>query len=803
MKRISLWLLVLCFSIISSYSQSDEIHCSRQLFDFGWKFILGDPSGAEAVDFNDSQWRSIQLPHDFSIEQPFDVHNLTGKEGGYTYSGVGWYRKTFKLKLKPGQRACVQFNGIYRNSDVWINGHHLGFRPYGYSTFVYDLTPYLNTDGAENVLAVKVNTLDQPSSRWYTGSGIYRHVWLFTTGNAWFATGGVFATTRSLDNKQAVVDVTCEIVGKKSGKYTLKTQLINKDGQIISSGQTDVVIKKGDTLSVGRVLTIKSPQFWTLDNPHLYQLQCSLTQKKEITDRYTCNVGLRTFRFDPDKGFFLNGTHVKIKGVNNHHDGGPLGAACADYTFERQVRILKSMGANALRMSHNPPAPELLDCADSMGLLVIDEIFDEWLNGKTPHGYAPFFKEWHSRDMTDWVRRDRNHPSIIAWSVGNEIPEQSNAKSIPVLKDLIQLVKQQDTTRPVTMAVNEIPRANKSGFTQLLDIVGYNYQEPNYEKDHKAYPRRIIFGTETTIYPYHPGGRFPLHSYSEWLTGQQEDYVAGEFLWTGFDYIGESGIGAGGYNYEPWKYWPLWPWRSAICGVVDLCGFEKPAYWFRKAIWSNEPVLFVAVQTDTIAQYPDSCSFWGWPKVQAHWNGKIPGEKLAVHVYTNCKTVELFINNRSLGMKEWNLSEGAFLTWNVPYEPGELRAEGITIDGARKSFTLKTAGVPAKIVISTDRQIIKANGQDVAYIKAELFDKDNVPVLSNSDTIEFEVSGTGKMLAVGNGNPASHTSFKGNKIETWQGKCLAILRDDAIVGEIIVKAKGKHIESNSVEIMTK
>jgi beta-galactosidase len=459
------------------------------------------------------------------------------------------------------------------------------------------------------------------------------------------------------------------------------------------------------------------------------------------------------------------------------------------------------MGCNAIRMSHNPPAPELLDAADSLGFVVIDEIFDEWNKGKTKAGYSQYFNDWYERDIANWVCRDRNHPSIIAWSIGNEVPEQWDEVQGPkIAKMLIETVHKYDTSRPTTAGCNGIPNVNSNGMGELLGIVGYNYHEALYKDDHQRYPNRVIFGSETLMYPYHPGDCWQLHSYEEWLVGQFEDYVAGEFIWTGFDYIGESGLGDVGTGCNPWEQWPGWPWRGASCGLVDACGFEKPAYWFRKALWTKDPMVYIAVETNPSAKNREVCSFWSWPKVESHWNYPKEGDTLAVQVYTNVQHVELFMNGKTLGKKLWNIKNEAFLVWNVPYQKGNIKAIGTTSEGKEVSFEIKTAGEPAKIRLIADKNKIAANKQDLCYVKAILLDQNDIPVPFAENKIEFEVKGAGILYAVGNGNQQSHTSNKGNQIESFQGKSLAIIKSTKNKGEILLKARSKNLPEAKVVI---
>lgn len=799
-------LFIILFAIASFGVSSKDAPSSknRELFDFDWKFTLGDFPAASQADFDDKNWRLLDVPHDFSIEHPFDSLNATNSGGGFAYSGIGWYRKQFTLdKTTQNKKIFILFEGVYRNSEVWINGHYLGIRPYGYSSFYYDLTPHLKPAGEKNVIAVRVNTSEQMNSRWYTGSGIYRHVWLLTTGKVHFDEWGVFAQTKKATKEQAQVSLNIELINEHSESKTCEiiTSLINIDGKKACDVHSETTIPAGDSVKISQELSLNNPILWSINNPYLYTLRVEVKSKGETLDSYTVPFGIRTSRFDPNKGFLLNGEHIKLKGTNNHHDGGPLGSACMDHTFERQLQILKAMGCNALRMSHNPPAPELLNAADRLGFVVLDEIFDEWEKGKTKFGYAPVFKEWYERDVKNWIKRDRNHPSVVAWSIGNEVPEQwDSIKGPEIGKKILAAARKYDTTRPFTIGADGVPGLNKSGLGEMLDMVGYNYQESMYKNDHERYPKRVIFGTETLMYPYHPGNCWQMHTYPQWLATLKDDYIAGEFIWTGFDYIGEGGIGEVVNECGKKFSWPWWPSRGASCGLADMCGFEKPGYFFRKAIWNDQPELYVAVETDSSAKKWSNCSFWSWPKVESHWNHEHEGDTLAVHVYTNIPDVELKLNGKSLGSKHWNLQEQAFLIWNIPYKKGTLEAIGTLPNGEKKSFKVQTAGKPAKIKLIADKQKLKADKQDVSYVKVFLVDEHDIPVPFGDNIIEFEVTGAGTLNGVGNGNVKSHTSLKGKTMEAYLGKCLAVIQSGNKKGSITLIARSKGLPDSKIEI---
>ena len=798
-----LWLILLMISALSS-SFGTPNSTNRQSFDYNWKFALGDFPEASKSDFNDANWRLLNVPHDFSIEHPFVSTNATNSGGGFAYSGVGWYRKHFALdKWTVNKKVFILFEGIYRNSEVWINGHFLGLRPYGYSSFYYDLTPYLKPAGENNVIAVKANTSEQPNSRWYTGAGIYRHVWLLTCDQVHFDEWGVYAQTQTATKENAKLRVDVELVNEFNADKTceIRTVLVDAKGNKVSDKSSDCTIKAGDSLQITQQLLVNSPTLWSVNNPYLYQLQVEIKSEGKVMDTYTTPFGIRTFVFDPDKGLLLNGEQVKLKGVNNHHDGGPLGAACMDYTFERQLSILKGFGCNAIRMSHHPPAPELLNAADRMGFIVFDEIFDEWEKGKTRHGYAPHFYEWYERDVKNWIKRDRNHASVFAWSIGNEVPEQWDAVKGPAIAKLIlAAAKKYDVSRPFTIGADGVEGMNRSGMGDLLELVGYNYQESMYKADHEKLPKRVIYGSETVMYPYHPGNCYQMRSYEQWLSTLQEDFVAGEFLWTGFDYLGEGGIGEVIKECDKKLVWPWWPSKGATTGLVDICGFEKPSYYFRKAIWTEEPVVYLAVETDSTAKDWSNCSFWNWPKVWSHWNHDTAGDTLAVHVYTNMPDVELRLNNKSLGSQRWDINKQAFLIWNVPYAQGTLEAIGTLPNGEKKSFKVQTAGKPAKIQLVADRKTLTANQQDVSYVEAILLDENNVAVPFAENTLSFEVTGSGTLLATGNGNEKSHVSYKEAQTKAYYGKCLAIVRSGAEKGTITLTARSEGLPDVKVQI---
>ncbi len=807
MKNIRNYLFAFFILLLINSCSNDPSDKFQTLFNYDWKFYQGEIEGAEKVIFDDSNWRNLNLPHDFSIEQKFDPTNPSGKGGGFSSNGIGWYRKQFVTKNSMRKKKVqIQFDGIYRNSKVWINGHFLGFWPYGYTTFQYDLTPYLNPVGKENLIAVKVDTKDQPNSRWYSGAGIYRNTWLKISGKLHFDKWGVEANTISIVENRARIAVKAKVINEESKDLSgiLVLRLVDNMNNTVRKERQYFLIQANDTSNLSQELYIPKAELWSIENPYLYQLKAELHLNGKITDLYQTNYGIRNFVFSPNEGFYLNGEIVKIKGTNNHHAGGPLGAACFDYTYERQLKLLKEAGCNALRMSHNPPSPAMLDAADKLGFIVFNEVFDEWKRGKLKAGYAPYFDEWHAKDIENWVKRDRNHPSVFAWSIGNEVAEQGDRKNGRKIAQMLKdEVRKHDATRPVTAGNNKVNGINATGIGEVLDIVGYNYQESMYEADHEKYPNRVIYGSETTVYPYQPGDCSQMHTYEEWVNAQTADFVMGEFLWTGFDYLGESGLSAVGTGCEPWNEWPEWPWIGSASGFYDICGFKKPAFYHRKALWTEKPMVYMAVETDSSAKNIKEVSYWGWPAVEPHWNHQKEGDLLSVHVYTNVENVELKLNGRSLGEQHWKLENEAFLVWEVPYEKGTLEAIATLPNGKTVSHTLKTAGKPAQLVLKVDRESLQSNAQDLVYVQAFIQDENGILLPFASNQIEFEVTGPGKINAVGNGNLKEYLPFKSNKTKAYKGKCLAIVQSTTNEGEILVQAKMGTISSNKLTISSK
>ncbi|MCX7798067.1 MAG: DUF4982 domain-containing protein [Melioribacter sp.] len=772
-----------------------------------WKFYLGDIPNGNDPSLKDESWRTLNLPHDWSIEGEFSKDHPATPGGGALPGGIGWYRKSFFVPKSDKEKLFfIDFDGVYRNSEVWINGNYLGKRPYGYISFRYELTPYLKF-GDKNVIAVKVDNSLQPNSRWYSGSGIYRNVWLVRTNKVYVDHWGTFITTPVVKHDYAKVLIQIKIRNKLDKDISAKIKTIfyedekNKKAEIVS----EEILKANSINELNQTAVIKNPKLWSIENPNLYKAVTIIENEGKEFDYYETIFGIRTFEFHPEKGFFLNGKHVKIKGVCNHHDLGCLGAAVNERAIERQLEILKEMGVNAIRTSHNPPAPELLNLCDRLGFLVMDEAFDVWKIKKTEFDYSMDWDKWYKRDLEDMILRDRNHPSIIIWSIGNEVMEQwvrDDSVGVVLTKELTNIVKNLDSTRPVTAACNGPEPENPLIKANVLDLIGFNYHHHLFEEFPKTYPGKKFIATETTSalatrghydMPSDSIRRWPKRwdlpleggnpdntcsSYDNcsapwgstheetWKIIKKHDFLSGMFIWTGFDYLG-----------EPTPY--SWPSRSSYFGIVDLAGFPKDVYYMYQSEWTNKPVLHL---------FP-------------HWNWK-EGQIIDIWAYTNCDEVELFLNGNSLGTKR-KIGDDLHLMWRVKFIPGVLKAIGRKNGKVILTREIKTANEPYKIFLEADRRTIKADGKDLSFITVKILDKDNVFVPYANNLINFEVEGEGKIVGVDNGCQTSHEPFKANFRKAFNGMCLVVIQSTEKAGIIKLTAKSDGLLSSSIEIESK
>lgn len=784
--------------IISGCNLAELEKREISLFTSDWQFHLGDIEDGQNPALVDTAWRTLDLPHDWSIEGEFSENHPAGAGGGALPGRVGWYRKSFIIPEEDSAKVVfVEFDGIYRNSEVWINGEYLGKRPNGYISFRYELTPHLNA-GGENTLAVRVDNSEQPNSRWYSGSGIYRNVRLVKVNPLHIDQWGTYITTPDVSEEAALVTVQTQLVNKlpKDQTFTLTTTVFNeRSNEVISVVSEEQTIS--DSAMVEQQFKIVNPRLWSVEEPNLYTAVSKVSKNGEIVDDYETTFGIRDFYFDRDEGFFLNGEPVKILGVCEHHDLGALGAAVNKRAIERRLGILKEMGVNGIRTAHNPPSKELLQLTDEMGFIVMDEIFDSWKRNKTEYGYYQDWDEWHRQDLKDFIRRDRNHPSVIMWSIGNEIIEQWHEEGTPMAQELAGIVRNLDDTRPITSGMNDPAPHNSLIKSEALDLIGFNYHHKWYENFLENFPGYAMIGAETnsalaTRGEYHMPSdsimRWPeawdkpfedgndehtVSSYDNvsapwgsthaetWRVVKNNDFVSGMFIWTGFDYLG-----------EPTPYG--WPARSSYFGVIDLAGFPKDAYYMYQSEWTDKDVLHV---------FPH----WNWAE----------GDTVDVWAYSSTDEVELFLNGESLERK--TKPDTSFHTmWRVGWQPGTIKAVAYKQDGSTLTKEIHTAGAPAKLRLTADRTSLEADGKDLAFIRVEVLDANGNVVPKASNKINFEVEGEGYIAGVDNGDPTSHASFKVNYREAFNGLCLVMVQTEEKSGTIILEATSEGLEGDEI-----
>ena len=807
MKRLSSLFLVI-MAIACGATARERIN-----FDKGWRFALADSVQMSALDYNDSKWHTLNVPHDWAIEGDFSASAPSGNSGGALPGGIGWYRKTFTVdNADKGKMMYIDFDGVYMNAKVWINGTLLGQRPYGYSSFRYDLTPYI-IYGGKNVVAVRVDNSDQPNSRWYSGCGIYRHVWLNKTARIHVAHWGTHVVA---EGNKVKVDVTVD--NPDNAKFAVRNTLLDREGRVV-----------GKAMGIKSVIKVSKPKLWSCESPYIYTLRTEIVAGGKVVDTYETTTGFRTFKFDAAKGFSLNGKSMKINGVCQHHDLGCLGAAINEDALHRQLRILKEMGTNAIRCSHNPPAPELLAMCDTMGFIVMDESFDMWRRRKTQNDYARFFDEWAERDLTDLVLRDRNHPSILMWSIGNEVLEQWSSADADNLtaeqanlilnaghdastlahgeelsvnsiltRNLCAIIRRYDTTRPITAGCNEPDPKNHLFKSGALDIIGFNYHHQWVKDVPKNFPGQPFIFSESVsalqtrgfymmpsdkVYkapvewwlPYQDPS-FQCSAYdnmhASWSSTHEEtwdvvkhnDFVGGQFIWTGFDYIGEP---------TPYGF----PARSSYFGLIDLAGFPKDTYYMYQSEWTDKQVLHL---------FP-------------HWNW-LEGQDIDMWCYyNNADEVELFINGSSQGVKAKKDSHEYHLMWRVKFEPGEVKAVARKDGKVVADKVIRTAGAPAALRLTADRTHFgkNPNGDNLAFISVEVVDKDGNLCPRAEDQIFFDVEG-GRIVGTDNGNPVSMERFKEPKRKAFNGKCLVVVATDG--GDVKLKARGYQLQGGEILI---
>jgi len=811
--------------------------------DAGWKFLLGDPSGAEAPSFADASWRTVDLPHDWSIESKPDKDNPSGAGGGFFPGGIGWYRRTFHVPANwKGKRVSVEFDGVYRDATVYLNGHKLGTHAYGYTAFAFDLTPDLNYTDV-NVLAVRVDNSAEPNSRWYSGSGIYRHVRVVVTGATHMAHWGVFVTTPSATNTSATIAIRTRVVNEAAdaADVTVETTLLDKAANKVGHAQSKLRVVAGGENEAAQEIRVANPALWWPDSPTLYRAVSTIRKDGKAIDQVTTTFGIRTLAWSADKGLLLNGKSIKLTGGSVHHDNGPLGAAAFDRAEERRVELLKAAGMNAVRTAHNPPSSAFLDACDRHGLLVLEDLFDVWQAHKVKFDYGSDFDAWWKQDVSSMVLRDRNHPSVVIWGIGNEIPELEVARGAALARQIADQVRALDNTRPLTLAfpgTTTLPTA-QAVFSQL-DITGYNYNIlPTYQKDHERLPSRLMLTTES----------LPSKMFALWAVSHDNPYILGDLTWTAMDYLGESGIGAWEYgtpeqakmaaemsgamsntamidqmfagmangkdmmaemaknNSDPATKAMMavfshpFPWHAAACGDLDLTGFRKPESYYRDIVWNGGDRVYATVRLPEPegkkiiaimwATYPTLHS-WTWPGQE--------GKDLQVEVYSGAERVQLFLNDKLIGEEPTGREQEFKAVFSVPYAPGRLKAVGLRGGRVVAENILTTTGEATRLHLTPDRTVLQADGEDLSFVTVEAVDSKGLLDLRVDKDVQFEVSGQGEIAAVGNGDGQDPDSYHSNRRKLYQGRALIVIRALKQTGQIKLTAKSTGLSDDSVNI---
>ena len=835
----ALAITVLATATLSIWAKTKEQPRAELSADANWKFFLGDPSGAESPTFNDQSWRTVTVPHDWSIEGTPDEKNPTGSGGGYYPAGIGWYRKTFTAPANwKGKHVSIEFDGVSMNATVYLNGHKLGIHPYAYTSFRFDITPQLNLS-ATNVVAVRVDNSMQPSSRWYSGSGIYRHVRVVVTEPIHVAPWGVFVSTPEASTAAAKVVIKTQVQNDttEAGEVTVKTVLIGPSGTKSRELEGTIRLPAGQQAETTQEITLDQPALWSPESPRLYRAITRVIKNGEVLDEVETPFGVRSLTWSVDKGLLLNGAPIKLAGGSVHHDNGPLGASAFDRAEVRRVELLKAAGYNAVRTAHNPPSPAFLDACDRLGLLVLDEPFDVWTRSKAKYDYARFFNDWWQQDIDSMVLRDRNHPSIIIWGIGNEIPEAWTPDGAPIAKKLAARVRSLDPTRPLTEA---FPGATYTPSTDAvfaqLDIGGYNYNlAENQAKDHERVPGRIMMTTESMA----------QHAFEQWQLVHDHPYIVGEFLWTAMDYLGESGIGSWSYatpeeaakaeqiskgmqqmmpnmgadgknpfeafadpNAKPDPtmklLFPGYPWHAANSGDLDLTGFRKPSSYYRDIMWNGGDRVYATVRfpepegKKIIAMgwstYP-SLPSWTWPGQD--------GKPLTVEVYSGTDSVRLFLNDKLIAEKPTGRDQAFKAEFEVPYAPGTLKAQGVRGGKVVAENILATTNAPVRLKLTADRTAISADGQDLAFITVEAVDEKGHLQMNADQQVHFAINGAGIIAAVGNGDGKSLDPYTGDKCSLFHGRALVVLRTSRNPGQIKLTANADGLSASSIAVQSK
>lgn len=819
-------LMTLCCALLAWMAVAQQR--TETLLEKGWKFMKGDVADAMKPDFDDKQWEAVTVPHDWAIYGPFDrSHDLqevavtqnletaasvkTGRTGGLPYVGVGWYRTTFEAPA--GKLVSLVFDGAMSEARVYVNGQEVCFWPCGYNSFHCDVTPYLNKEEAKNLLAVRLENRPQ-SSRWYPGAGIYRNVRVVATEDVHVPVWGTQLTTPHVSAEYASVCLKTTVEGAGTKDVRILTQILSPEGEVVASKDNTMKINHGRPFEQN--FLVDAPQLWSPETPYLYKAVSKIYVDGQQTDEYTTRFGIRSIELVADKGFFLNGQHRKFQGVCNHHDLGPLGAAINVAALRRQLTLLKDMGCDAIRTSHNMPAPELVELCDEMGFMMMVEPFDEWDIAKCENGYHRFFKEWAEKDMVNMLRQYRNHPSVVMWSIGNEVPTQCSPEGYKVASFLQDICHREDPTRPVTCGMDQVSCVLANGFAAMLDVPGLNYRTHRYVESYEKLPQNLVLGSETAstvssrgvykfpaelkkqaMYDDHQSSGYDLEACSwsnvpdeDFALADDYDWTLGQFVWTGFDYLGEPSP----YDTD------AWPSHSSVFGIIDLASLPKDRYYLYRSIWNK--------RDNTLHVLPH----WTWPGRE--------GENTPVFVYTNYPEAELFVNGKSYGKQrkltadEARALQGKDSLWlqrryrlmwtDVPYEPGELKVVAYDNSGKKvEEKTVRTAGKPHHLEVVADRTALSADGKDLAYITVRVVDKDGNLCPADDRLVSFTVKGAGSFRAAANGDATCLDLFHLPRMHAFSGQLTAIVQSGAESGNLVFEAKAKGVKAGKLTLEVK
>jgi beta-galactosidase len=782
------------------------ISAEQLILSHDWTFKFGAVEGGERPETNDRDWRRVTVPHDFSIEDrpgaspPFDRETPTGSASGYIPGGTAWYRRHLNLNAEEAARVVLlHFEAVYMDADIWVNGLHAGRHNYGYTAFEVDLTGMLKA--GDNVIAVRVQH-DDPSSRWYAGSGILRPVHLEVLNHVHLGRIGTAISTEIATEAVGEVAVSTPITNRtdQPTSAALTTQVLDRFGREVSSQVQPVLLPAGATETVAQRIIIKRPHLWSTDSPNLYKLVQRVNLGGKTVERRETNFGIRSISVDAKRGFLLNGKRVLLRGGNIHHDNYMLGGAGAPRADERKIELMKTAGYNAIRNAHNPASKATLDAADRLGMLVINEAFDMWAVPKMPRDYARFFHNDWRADIDSLIATGRNHPSVVMWSIGNEIPEQNRPAGAARARELADHVRRRDPTRPVTAAVNKFGD-QMTAFLAALDISGYNYRPQDYLSDHRLHPKRVMYGSES----------YPADAFASWRAVETMPWVIGDFVWTAIDYLGEASIGWTGYNEDYTGLGP-YPWHLAYCGEIDATGLLRPAAYYRGIVWKTgkNPVAAFVRFPHADGSLPDKNFYpasarreWVQPDIHPSWTWRgQEGKLVQVVVYSELPEVELFLNGTSLGRRGVGVDTGYQTEYAVPYHAGRLEAVGYRDGRPMARWVLETAGRPAAVRLTVDRSRISPDGSDLAYVAAELVDAEGRKVYAREDDLEldFTVGGNGTLAGVGNGNPYKPESFTSGRRTTFNGRAVAAIRSGQTPGRITVTTRARGLPTATVHI---